>query len=139
MDPEKSLSVDHDDDNALPSPPRRLSHSPDMAAAVQQMPQPLFQPPSSSPTTASQPIPGATKRYRPAPAKTFQCRGYGECRMVFSRSEHLARHIRYVFSPYFPLFLFFFFSSLRDNEPSFVVPDDDVAAQTRLATPLRAV
>ncbi|KIM49943.1 hypothetical protein M413DRAFT_6754 [Hebeloma cylindrosporum] len=36
----------------------------------------------------------ATKRYRPAPAKTFQCRGYGDCRMVFSRSEHLARHIR---------------------------------------------
>ncbi|KAG6817070.1 hypothetical protein H0H87_000249 [Tephrocybe sp. NHM501043] len=36
----------------------------------------------------------ATKRYRPAPAKTFQCKGYGECRMVFSRSEHLARHIR---------------------------------------------
>lgn len=34
------------------------------------------------------------KRYRPAPAKTFQCRGFGECRMVFSRSEHLARHIR---------------------------------------------
>jgi hypothetical protein len=39
------------------------------------------------------------KRYRPAPAKTFQCRGYGECRMVFSRSEHLARHIRSVPSP----------------------------------------
>lgn len=38
---------------------------------------------------------GINKRYRPAPAKTFQCRGYGECRMVFSRSEHLARHIRY--------------------------------------------
>ncbi|CAK5267089.1 unnamed protein product [Mycena citricolor] len=37
---------------------------------------------------------GVGKRYRPAPAKTFQCRGYGECRMVFSRSEHLARHIR---------------------------------------------
>ncbi|TFK69575.1 hypothetical protein BDN72DRAFT_767741, partial [Pluteus cervinus] len=37
---------------------------------------------------------GVNKRYRPAPAKTFQCRGYGECRMVFSRSEHLARHIR---------------------------------------------
>ncbi|TEB28358.1 hypothetical protein FA13DRAFT_1755861 [Coprinellus micaceus] len=36
----------------------------------------------------------AQKRYRPAPPKTFQCRGYGECRMVFSRSEHLARHIR---------------------------------------------
>ncbi|KAJ7456787.1 hypothetical protein B0H11DRAFT_1739186, partial [Mycena galericulata] len=37
---------------------------------------------------------GVGKRYRPAPAKTFQCRGYGECSMVFSRSEHLARHIR---------------------------------------------
>lgn len=36
------------------------------------------------------------RRSRPTPAKTFQCRGYGECRMVFSRSEHLARHIRYV-------------------------------------------
>ncbi|KAJ6529464.1 hypothetical protein DFH09DRAFT_1285314 [Mycena vulgaris] len=37
---------------------------------------------------------GVGKRYRPAPAKTFQCRGFGECRMVFSRSEHLARHVR---------------------------------------------
>ncbi|ORX55583.1 hypothetical protein DM01DRAFT_1406790 [Hesseltinella vesiculosa] len=26
--------------------------------------------------------------------KTFQCTGFGECTMVFSRSEHLARHIR---------------------------------------------
>ncbi|KAG1723545.1 uncharacterized protein EDB91DRAFT_1063359 [Suillus paluster] len=48
--------------------------------------------PSLLPTTAG--ITGVNKRYRPAPAKTFQCRGYGECRMVFSRSEHLARHIR---------------------------------------------
>ncbi|KAJ7664112.1 hypothetical protein B0H17DRAFT_303909 [Mycena rosella] len=38
--------------------------------------------------------PEAPKRYRSAPPKTFQCAGYGECRMVFSRSEHLARHIR---------------------------------------------
>lgn len=42
------------------------------------------------------PVGGVNKRYRPAPAKTFQCRGYGDCRMVFSRSEHLARHIRYL-------------------------------------------
>lgn len=27
-------------------------------------------------------------------AKVFQCTGFGECNMVFSRSEHLARHIR---------------------------------------------
>ncbi|KAJ7857134.1 hypothetical protein B0H14DRAFT_700144 [Mycena olivaceomarginata] len=41
---------------------------------------------------------GVGKRYRLAPAKTFQCRGYGECRMVFSRSEHLAGHVRHPFS-----------------------------------------
>ncbi|CCA72400.1 hypothetical protein PIIN_06334 [Serendipita indica DSM 11827] len=37
-----------------------------------------------------------SKRYRSTPAKTFQCTGFGDCRMVFSRSEHLARHIRLV-------------------------------------------
>lgn len=26
--------------------------------------------------------------------KIFQCTGYGDCNMVFSRSEHLARHAR---------------------------------------------
>uniref|UniRef100_A0A0W0G9R5 C2H2-type domain-containing protein n=1 Tax=Moniliophthora roreri TaxID=221103 RepID=A0A0W0G9R5_MONRR len=59
-------------------------------------------PPSSSEDMATaavlqqsaHPQQGVNKRYRPTPAKTFQCRGYGECRMVFSRSEHLARHIR---------------------------------------------
>ncbi|KAG9019161.1 rRNA-binding ribosome biosynthesis protein rpf2 [Tulasnella sp. 427] len=53
--------------------------------------------PGASPAAAGGPQGAAgagPKRYRPAPAKTFQCRGFGECRMVFSRSEHLARHIR---------------------------------------------
>ncbi|KAF8352148.1 hypothetical protein F5887DRAFT_15115 [Amanita rubescens] len=60
------------------SPPDRSpSDPPDMATLL----------------VATQP-PGVTKRYRPTPAKTFQCRGFGDCRMVFSRSEHLARHIR---------------------------------------------
>ncbi|KAI0806583.1 hypothetical protein C8Q74DRAFT_1179815, partial [Fomes fomentarius] len=63
-----------------------------MAAVVAQPPfntdhnDPRLAPPATSAAGKS--------RYRPAPAKTFQCRGYGECRMVFSRSEHLARHIR---------------------------------------------
>jgi hypothetical protein len=26
--------------------------------------------------------------------KVFQCTGYGDCSMVFTRSEHLARHMR---------------------------------------------
>ncbi|KAF9944969.1 hypothetical protein BGZ72_001804 [Mortierella alpina] len=29
-----------------------------------------------------------------AKGKLFQCSGYGDCRMVFTRSEHLARHAR---------------------------------------------
>ncbi|KAI0294680.1 hypothetical protein B0F90DRAFT_1639687, partial [Multifurca ochricompacta] len=50
---------------------------------------PFIQPSQQSQNSA--PI---NRRFRPAPTKTFQCRGYGDCRMVFSRSEHLARHIR---------------------------------------------
>ncbi|EJD06179.1 uncharacterized protein FOMMEDRAFT_153579 [Fomitiporia mediterranea MF3/22] len=48
-------------------------------------------PPPSNPTSRDANV---AKRYRAAPAKTFQCRGYGDCHMVFSRSEHLARHVR---------------------------------------------
>ncbi|GBE82956.1 Biofilm and cell wall regulator 1 [Sparassis crispa] len=77
------------------SPPDDDDVRPDMAAAVAQPAVPP--PPPASPPAASTAAPagvGVNKRYRAAPAKTFQCRGYGECRMVFSRSEHLARHIR---------------------------------------------
>ncbi|KAI0365160.1 hypothetical protein BV20DRAFT_909470, partial [Pilatotrama ljubarskyi] len=64
-----------------------------MAAVVAQQP---FQPAHPTDMRNNNPPTSAVAktRYRPAPAKTFQCRGYGECRMVFSRSEHLARHIR---------------------------------------------
>ncbi|CAO3576043.1 unnamed protein product [Absidia cylindrospora] len=34
------------------------------------------------------------KRSRGGKPKLFQCTGYGDCRMVFTRSEHLARHMR---------------------------------------------
>ena len=50
-----------------------------------------------NPQQVALPPPG--KRYRSTPAKTFQCKGFGDCRMVFSRSEHLARHIRYIVFP----------------------------------------
>ena len=60
----------------------------DMAALVAQQP--------SNPTSRDANV-AKGSRYRAAPAKTFQCRGYGDCRMVFSRSEHLARHVRYVY------------------------------------------
>ncbi|KAH3903504.1 Usv1p SCDLUD_001145 [Saccharomycodes ludwigii] len=33
------------------------------------------------------------KRKRGSP-KVFQCHGYGDCKMVFTRAEHLARHVR---------------------------------------------
>ncbi|KAG8764225.1 hypothetical protein FRC11_011241 [Ceratobasidium sp. 423] len=57
---------------------------------------------STSPTVATTALaddgPRAKKagvgpvRTRAAPSKTFVCRGFGDCSMVFSRSEHLARH-----------------------------------------------
>lgn len=78
----QSLNNNYDDHGEL-SP---TGSSSDMAA--------LVAPNNPSILSASAGIQGVNKRYRPAPAKTFQCRGYGECRMVFSRSEHLARHIR---------------------------------------------
>ncbi|KAL5636215.1 hypothetical protein ACGC1H_004883 [Rhizoctonia solani] len=60
---------------------------------------------STSPATATTAlvddgVPRAKKagvgpvRTRAAPSKTFVCRGFGDCSMVFSRSEHLARHVR---------------------------------------------
>ncbi|KAI9273617.1 hypothetical protein BY458DRAFT_508376 [Sporodiniella umbellata] len=33
-------------------------------------------------------------RRRRREAKQFQCKGFGDCNMIFSRSEHLARHAR---------------------------------------------
>lgn len=33
-------------------------------------------------------------------ATVFQCSGFGDCHMVFTRSEHLARHVRYVATGY---------------------------------------
>ncbi|KAI0691262.1 hypothetical protein BC835DRAFT_1279467, partial [Cytidiella melzeri] len=65
------------------NPPSSLFSSPPIALST-----------SGTSTTSTSANTSNTKRYRPAPAKTFQCRGYGDCRMVFSRSEHLARHIR---------------------------------------------
>ncbi|KAI9273640.1 hypothetical protein BY458DRAFT_508457, partial [Sporodiniella umbellata] len=34
------------------------------------------------------------KKSRSTKPKLFHCTGYGECNMVFTRSEHLARHTR---------------------------------------------
>ncbi|KAI8373841.1 hypothetical protein BD560DRAFT_393753 [Blakeslea trispora] len=34
------------------------------------------------------------KRTKNTKPKLFQCTGYGDCNMVFTRSEHLARHAR---------------------------------------------
>ncbi|KAF9286248.1 hypothetical protein BGZ68_003087 [Mortierella alpina] len=36
----------------------------------------------------------ASPSLKGAKGKLFQCSGYGDCRMVFTRSEHLARHAR---------------------------------------------
>jgi hypothetical protein len=68
---------------------------------------------TSSLSTSANAAATTPKRYRSTPAKTFQCTGFGDCRMVFSRSEHLARHIR---SAIFPLS--FFRARFRCSPPS---------------------
>lgn len=100
--PRSKISIDDDsDEDRKPSfDDAKHSDSDDMSVAVPPAPQP-FHSPSSLASGGPPSAANSTKRYRPAPAKTFQCRGYGECRMVFSRSEHLARHIRY--APFLPL------------------------------------
>lgn len=45
---------------------------------------------SSSSSSAT----GADKKPKTKYPKIFQCTGFGDCRMTFTRSEHLARHIR---------------------------------------------
>lgn len=64
----------------------------------QQSEQPIPSPPSSSnrPPSAT----GYTPDGQPiipvgvSGGKMFRCRGYGDCDKVFTRSEHLARHVR---------------------------------------------
>ncbi|KDQ59967.1 hypothetical protein JAAARDRAFT_192411 [Jaapia argillacea MUCL 33604] len=73
-----------------PDSPTADSPASDMAALVASTNSHLFSNGNNIPSAAA----GVNKRYRPAPAKTFQCSGFGDCRMVFSRSEHLARHTR---------------------------------------------
>ncbi|KAG9008582.1 hypothetical protein FRB93_006501 [Tulasnella sp. JGI-2019a] len=88
--------LDHSPTPSQPLTPLDLAHTQHQrrAAAEQgQIIDPNDYQPEHGEDSAEAGAAGA-KRSRPVPAKTFQCRGFGECRMVFSRSEHLARHIR---------------------------------------------
>ena len=50
----------------------------------------------SRPGSSSKDSTGAIKKPKTKSTKVFQCTGYGDCTMQFTRSEHLARHIRFV-------------------------------------------
>src|ERR1700737_739660 len=52
--------------------------------------------PTSRPGSSSKDQGSAPKKPKTKSTKVFQCTGYGDCTMQFTRSEHLARHIRYV-------------------------------------------
>ena len=49
---------------------------------------------TSRPGSSSKDSTGAIKKPKTKSNKVFQCTGYGDCTMQFTRSEHLARHIR---------------------------------------------
>jgi len=48
----------------------------------------------SRPGSSSKDSGSAPKKAKTKSTKIFQCTGYGDCTMQFTRSEHLARHIR---------------------------------------------
>ena len=48
----------------------------------------------SRPGSSSKDSGSANKKPKTKSTKVFQCTGYGDCTMQFTRSEHLARHIR---------------------------------------------
>ena len=48
----------------------------------------------SRPGSSSKDSAPAIKKPKTKSTKVFQCTGYGDCTMQFTRSEHLARHIR---------------------------------------------
>ena len=52
---------------------------------------------TSRPGSSSKDSSSAIKKPKTKSNKVFQCTGYGDCTMQFTRSEHLARHIRLVF------------------------------------------
>lgn len=49
---------------------------------------------NSRPGSSSKDSGSAPKKPKTKSTKVFQCTGYGDCTMQFTRSEHLARHIR---------------------------------------------
>ncbi|GAA5922378.1 hypothetical protein JCM3775_005708 [Rhodotorula graminis] len=72
-----------------------LPPPPGLEASTSSAPPPAQQPPlehkSASDEDGSQLSQGQLKKQ---PAKLFRCTGFGECQMTFTRSEHLARHVR---------------------------------------------
>lgn len=53
---------------------------------------------NSRPGSSSKESGPTIKKPKTKSTKVFQCTGYGDCNMQFTRSEHLARHIRLVFT-----------------------------------------
>ena len=45
-------------------------------------------------STAASVDTASVQRLKRPSSKVFRCTGYGDCNMTFSRSEHLARHVR---------------------------------------------
>lgn len=93
-----------------PSPPLALprdSQAPPIASAAPRSPssvlsnvadplsQPLLPPPAPVAST-SKALHGEVKVPRKQSSKMFRCTGFGDCQMTFTRSEHLARHVRRV-------------------------------------------
>ncbi|TIC15866.1 hypothetical protein E3Q15_01352 [Wallemia mellicola] len=77
-----------------PQPQSQPQPQPQAIQLAPTPPQPSISPPAKSRKRKQDPSVGPQRKPRSQPSKLFQCTGYGNCSMQFTRSEHLARHVR---------------------------------------------
>jgi hypothetical protein len=85
------------------APPQQSQPSSSQSLPPSNLPPPLSSnvaaEPSSSSTVPIPQVEGDPKVPKKQSSKMFRCTGFGECQMTFTRSEHLARHVRQVYPP----------------------------------------
>lgn len=88
---------------APPPPPQPLAPSSSLLSNVadHQSNPPSTSAPPSHPEL--EPLVIDPKNPRKQQSKMFRCTGFGDCQMTFTRSEHLARHVRQVCEVFTPL------------------------------------
>ncbi|TNY20748.1 hypothetical protein DMC30DRAFT_351809, partial [Rhodotorula diobovata] len=75
--------------DAAVSPLDGSAHAPQASTSTSTAPSPDLKPALDDDGNAL-----SQSQLKKQPAKLFRCTGFGDCQMTFTRSEHLARHVR---------------------------------------------